>query len=219
MTTASCCFCSNQSASYDAAQMRLDRFSDDVCDRTPSARGLVAQLRVKIVGEHERNAPHGRISRGNEVMVPRDGIEPPTRGFSVLAVADKNHQVTLIRTPRAPRPLEETFPRTSRFDPIGLRNQPRSHTLRPFVSARTPRYHYGGGAWLSGIGPNATPCRPTTNCAVGFLTRSFAMTPRPRTAFSRKTNSASARSFRDGRQFQSPSAMIVTPSTDTCGAS
>ena len=88
--------------------MSLDRLSREICNRAPATCGLMTQFRVEIVREFHRGALHGmpayplpithvnaigrsavgEVSGG--VLVPRDGIEPPTRGFSVLTVVSKN---------------------------------------------------------------------------------------------------------------------------------
>jgi len=58
MTTAARRFVSDQS-SCDAADVRLDRFSCDVCDRAPSTRGLMTQFRIEVIGKVDRYARHG----------------------------------------------------------------------------------------------------------------------------------------------------------------
>ena len=95
MSSASSRFRSDQAPSRAAAHVRFDRFSRDVSDRGPPARGLMAQFRIEIIGKLHGCASHGYASiptavaninvgmEREEGVVPRDGVEPPTRGFSV----------------------------------------------------------------------------------------------------------------------------------------
>jgi hypothetical protein len=51
MASASTRFRRDQSPSCDAAYVNLDRFSRDVGDRAPPARGLMTQFRIEIIGK------------------------------------------------------------------------------------------------------------------------------------------------------------------------
>jgi hypothetical protein len=58
MSSASSRFGSDQAPSCDTAHVRLDRFSCDVSDRAPSARGFMTQFCIEIIGKLDCCAPH-----------------------------------------------------------------------------------------------------------------------------------------------------------------
>lgn len=63
---------------------------------SPSLTRVYLRMRMGTLEREEFQDPNisamwrelGKLASGSDVMVPRDGIEPPTRGFSILCSTD-----------------------------------------------------------------------------------------------------------------------------------
>jgi hypothetical protein len=74
MASASPSFGSDQAPSFDAADVRLDRFPCDLADRAPPARSLVTQLRIEIIGKLDCCAPHGMPAYVGQLRTSSVGV-------------------------------------------------------------------------------------------------------------------------------------------------
>ena len=71
---------------------RIQSFEDETCTIIAETLGIepisvIADQRVEGAKTPNMKAVWERVKQ-NIVMVPRDGIEPPTRGFSILCSTD-----------------------------------------------------------------------------------------------------------------------------------